>query len=1012
KFLAVVLGILKAGGAWLPLDPGHPEVRLHNIVTRAGCRHAVVSAAHASKLTGASGLQCVTLETLTDGAETASSGDPCGIISPQQLAYVIFTSGSTGQPKGVMIHHRGLLNHLLAKVDELSLSARDTVVQNASQCFDISVWQLLNALIVGGTVRIVPEAAAKDPFALCELLQDPTVTVFETVPLLLRSMVDVLAREHRAPPGLRWLLVTGESVPPELCRDWLALYPHIPLVNAYGPAECSDDVTHCFIERPPDTSTVPIGKALRNTRLYVLDRRGYPLPPHVPGELYIGGVGVGRGYLAAPSLTAAAFVPDPFADEPGARLYRTGDRARFLEDGTLEFLGRFDHQVKVRGYRIELGEIESVLRVLPEVRKAAAMVQEHAQRGKILAAFVVAGSPTVDLEARLRAHLVTRLPAYMVPDAIAVLDEFPVNASGKLDRDALPVLEPSERTAHVAPQTDVQAQLAAIWSDTLGVARLGIHTSFFELGGDSLIAAKIASRIRDRLGHTVRLSQLFKHPTIAGLAALLAPGQEPGPSEAVAATTERTRAALARAPPGEIALTAPGAPALDGHRAHITAGKMRFCGPLDQAALARAVADTWRRQPALRTVVNAAGALEVRDDVTSPNLEQRSLTHCPPSEREEALAQIAMTWAEQPFAPGQSLAHLGLVRLAQDHHVLVFHLHRAIADGWSDHVFAEDVWAHYCAALADEPAHLPPIAERGPAAPSGEEIARAASFWATYLALAPAPLKPRPATVPAASSQGCNAHLRRVLHASWHSDLVQLGVRAGVTANTLYLTGLGLALARVTERSDLVINNVFSTRASEAEQRRIGCYARCLPVRLQLAGTAQPGPVLARVAESVAAVYEHQRVDPRRLPSGHFGAHSDRIRAALDQVLLFHHRPAAAPQPWRDMVFCDEELETELSDFALTVHVTEQVPAAGDDDAVRVVVEYQPEVLDGAWVARLADGFIEALRHLAAGADVSVAMEPKLEVTTQAPILRAVPRDELMPASHAQTRLWLLAHLV
>src|SRR6185312_5357264 len=305
------------------------------------------------------------------------------------------TSGSTGKPKGVMVEQQGMLNHLYAKIEALQLSEKDRVAQTASQCFDISVWQFLAALLVGGQVQIFPDEVSHDPGQLLAQVEEQRISILETVPSLLRAMLDVLETSSTSRPkleALRWLIPTGEALPAGLCRSWLNLYPHIPLMNAYGPTECSDDVAHHLIEGAlattriaptgQDEKSMPIGRAIINTRLYVLDQGMRPVPIGVNGELYVGGMGVGRGYLADATRTAEAFVPDPFvgtrfiASEPGMRLYRTGDMARYRADGTLEFLGRRDYQVKLRGYRIELGEIEAVLSQHEGVRECIVLTRE------------------------------------------------------------------------------------------------------------------------------------------------------------------------------------------------------------------------------------------------------------------------------------------------------------------------------------------------------------------------------------------------------------------------------------------------------------------------------------------------------------------------------------------------------------------------------------------------------------------------------------------------------------
>ncbi|HWS54338.1 MAG TPA: amino acid adenylation domain-containing protein [Pyrinomonadaceae bacterium] len=398
-FLAAVLAVFKAGGAYLPLDPLYPAPRVVQVVEQSRAP-LVLSASEFAEFAGRAfaGMEggrpprVLALEELLAAGPKPSA--PPARVGPSNLAYVIYTSGSTGTPKGAMIEHRGMINHLYAKITELGLTGRDRVAQTASQCFDISVWQFLAALAVGGSVHVFRDEIAHDPPRLLEAVERESVSVLETVPTLLRMMTEEAGPRGERRPALsrlRWMIPTGEELPPGLCRRWLALYPSIPLLNAYGPTECSDDVSHCRIAEPPPPSAarVPIGRPVMNTRLYVLDAALGPAPVGVPGELYVGGAGVGRGYLHSPGRTAEAFVPDPFSGEAGARLYRTGDLVRFRADGEIEFLGRVDYQVKVRGQRIELGEIESVLRQHPAVRDAVVQVREDAEGDARLVGYVV-----------------------------------------------------------------------------------------------------------------------------------------------------------------------------------------------------------------------------------------------------------------------------------------------------------------------------------------------------------------------------------------------------------------------------------------------------------------------------------------------------------------------------------------------------------------------------------------------------------------------------------------------
>jgi acyl-coenzyme A synthetase/AMP-(fatty) acid ligase/acyl carrier protein len=428
-----------------------------------------------------------------------------------------------------MITQRGMLNHLFAKVVDLNLTGKDVIAQTASQCFDISVWQFLAALLVGGQTQIVSDEVVLDPSLLLKDIDDRCISIVETVPSLLRIILEEIKRgdiSHPALGTLRWMIPTGEALPPELCRQWLDAYPHIPLLNAYGPTECSDDVAHHSIYHAPSDELVniPIGRPVANMRLYVLDHLLRPVPLGVAGELCVGGVGVGRGYWNDPERTAIAFVPDPFAQEGGARLYRTGDQARYLTDGTIEFLGRIDQQVKMRGFRIELGEIETVIGRVTGVHKVVVVVREEERGNKRLTAYVVPRQHHSIAFDELRRQLKAELPEYMIPSDFVTLDDIPLTANGKIDRQALPSPQAARvemKASYEAPRNATEAELAEIWAEVLGVEQVGIHDDFFEIGGHSLLATRVVSRILQRLNVEVPVRAIFESSTLAALAAVV-----------------------------------------------------------------------------------------------------------------------------------------------------------------------------------------------------------------------------------------------------------------------------------------------------------------------------------------------------------------------------------------------------------------------------------------------------------------------------------------------------------
>ena len=521
-FLISMLGVFKSGGTYLPLNLGLPAKRLQHSLAESNARLVLTTRESAVLLDSATGFSeaqvpVVSVEDIQECAEYQIENLASDAHS-NNLAYVIYTSGSTGLPKGAMVEHDGMLNHLFAKMRDLNFTARDVIAQTASQAFDISVWQFLISLLAGGRVVIVNDENAHDPVRLMKLVQEQRVTVAEVVPSLLPALLAERAVNDTksSASALRWLLVTGEAFPSELCRRWLNSFPDIQVMNAYGPTECSDDVTHHSVASCAEyTANVPLGRAVANTRIYVLDEMFKPVPIGVSGEICVGGVGVGRGYVADPEKSAKGYIPDPFS-EAGSRLYRTGDVGRYNIGGVIEYLGRIDQQVKIRGYRIELGEVETALHEYPMIEQAAVVAVQREGAEKRLVAYVVVKEELNRSE--LREYLKEKLPDYMAPAVIMQLDELPLTANGKLDRKALPMPEVRTDVEYAAPQTEVEEILCGIWAEVLVVERVGIHDNFFDLGGSSLSAFRVISRIRRAMGIEAPLLSLFETGTISEFA--------------------------------------------------------------------------------------------------------------------------------------------------------------------------------------------------------------------------------------------------------------------------------------------------------------------------------------------------------------------------------------------------------------------------------------------------------------------------------------------------------------
>ncbi|MET7740856.1 amino acid adenylation domain-containing protein [Streptomyces sp. NPDC005385] len=521
EWTAGVIAVLKAGGAYLPVEPHFPAERVTGMLKRADCTLVLTESGSTDALGDAAdhlpGTRTLFLDRLCEqGGDDHDPGVPVG---SGDLAYVFFTSGSTGEPKGAMCEHAGLLNHLFAKIDDLGIAEGDVVAQTAPQCFDISLWQLLSGLLVGGRTLLVGQEAVLDVRRFLDTLVDGRAGILQVVPSYLDAVLSFLERNPRELPDLRCVSVTGEAVRKDLVERWFRARPGVRLVNAYGLTETSDDTNHAVLDDVPEGDGVPLGRPVNNVRLYLVDEHLSPVPLGAPGAIAFSGVCVGRGYINDPERTRAVFLPDPY--RPGERLHLGGDYGRWLPDGQLEFLGRRDSQVKVRGFRIEIGEVEEALLRVPGVHDAAVVVAEAAGRARHLHAFYTGPRP---LEPScFQAELGDILPAYMIPSAFSRQEALPLTGNGKIDRNQLAALaaefDPRAENGTDTPRTPTERRLAAVWAEVLGVPhdRVGRGDDFFDRGGTSLSAVRVAIS----LDREITLKDLVRHPVLTDLAALV-----------------------------------------------------------------------------------------------------------------------------------------------------------------------------------------------------------------------------------------------------------------------------------------------------------------------------------------------------------------------------------------------------------------------------------------------------------------------------------------------------------
>lgn len=523
--VVAMLAILELGAAYVPIDPGYPVERIRATLRGGGVRHAIVAADHASALAD----QCEVIP--LDAVLSLRPGDTDGASSPHpdDAAVVLFTSGSTGVPKGVVIPHRALVNHM-AWMTDVGVREGDVVLHRAPLTFDVSVWETLGVLMHGGRIIVARSGGHADAAYMAHTIAANGVTVVQLTPTVLWALLESPGVAARG--SLRMLLVGGEVVSSDLVARVRTMMPGVTMLNCYGPTETTIDATSWRVDGDIADGVVPIGRPMANATAYVLSDAGELQPVGVPGELCIGGAGVAHGYLGDPALTAARFGPDPFSSEPGARMYRTGDRARWRADGQLEFLGRADDQVKLHGVRIELGEVEAALRAHPEIAAAAAAVRANGGAPRLIVFYTTRDGAARD-GAALRAWLKDRLPAAMVPAAFVYLDVLPFTSSGKVDRRALPDL-PGDTALYVAPDGAVERVVAEVWEAVLGISPVSVTDEFFALGGHSLLATRITGRLNRLFQLTIPLRRFFDAATVRGVASVIV-DLEPTPGRADAA---------------------------------------------------------------------------------------------------------------------------------------------------------------------------------------------------------------------------------------------------------------------------------------------------------------------------------------------------------------------------------------------------------------------------------------------------------------------------------------------
>ncbi|KPW18176.1 Syringopeptin synthetase C, partial [Pseudomonas syringae pv. aceris] len=866
-----LLGVLKAGAAYVPLDPAYPAERLAYMITDSQPA-ALLTQRDLQKRLPTLTLPLVLLD--DDQRNTFTERDDNPVVEAlgvRNLAYVIYTSGSTGNPKGVMIEHRGLVNYSVDAARLFALSQSDTVLQQNTLNFDLSVEEIFPALLAGASL-----APSREIFG-----SEGTENhgIYPTVLHLTAAHWHTLVAEwHNQPQAaaqrlaeVRLINVTGDALSAQKLKLWDEVRPaHTRLINTYGPTEATVSCTAAYVSHDAvagseGSGNATIGKPMANTRIYLLDAHQQPVPYGVAGEIFIGGDGVARGYLNLEEVNAERFLADPFSNSPEARMYKTGDLARYMADGRIEYLGRNDFQVKVRGFRIELGEIEACLGNCTGVKEAVVIAREDTPGDKRLVAYVV-GQPQASLDAAsLRAELAPQLAEYMLPSAFVILDALPLTPNRKLDRKALPApqAEAFASREHVEPQGDTEMALAQIWQNLLNLEQVGRHDQFFELGGHSLLAMRLISQVRQHLGVELGLADIFAQPELAAMARILADAKGSSQPPIVPVSRDQTLPlSFAQQRLWFLAQLEGGSAAY-----HIPAG-LRLRGTLDNPALKRALDRIVARHEVLRTTFVQVHGEDVAQHIASADigfsLQLQVLTG--QADAEEQLLAITAEEANEGFdLLNGPLVRGRLVRMAEDDHVLLVTMHHIVSDGWSADVLTRELSALYAAfsAGAEDPLPTLPVQYADYAVwqrnwLSGDVLQQQRQYWQQTLGGAPA-LLTLPTDRPRPAQQDYSGNIRGlVLDAELTSGLKALSQRHGSTLFMTVMVAWASLLGRLAGQDDVVIGTPVANRLRAEVEDLIGFFVNTLAIRVDLSGAPSVEALMQQVKRQTLAAQSHQ----------------------------------------------------------------------------------------------------------------------------------------------------------
>ncbi|HUK88750.1 MAG TPA: amino acid adenylation domain-containing protein [Blastocatellia bacterium] len=1000
EMVVAMIAVLKAGAAYLPLDPSYPEQRLATMLEDAHPPVIITQSRFAGALP-ASDANIVDLDDSWNAISQKEDTNPESNASASNLAYLIYTSGSTGRPKGTAITHLSATVFLHWAANVFPPEVRSGVLASTSICFDLSIFELFVPLCWGGTAVLAGNA-----LELPDLEERHRVTLINTVPSAMAELVTMGA----IPASAKVVNLAGEPLPrPTVDR----LYAHgevEQVYNLYGPSEDTTYSTYSLMS-PTESRTPVIGKPVANTSVFMLDWLLEPVPVGVPGELYLSGDGLARGYLNRPDLTADRFVPCPFPAVPGARAYRTGDLGRYLRDGNIEYLGRVDRQVKVRGYRIELGEIEAVLRQYWEVREAVVVAPEDKPGDKRLIAYAVGHEGIEPNLADVHVYLKDKLPAYMLPSGYVVLDELPLTPNGKIDRGALSspqVVRTENEGSYAPPRTPVEEVICNVWGDVLRLELVGVHDNFFNIGGHSLLATQALSRIRHAFKVDVAVRELFELPTPAELAVTVERRLHESRSSAAPSITPEPRGQwlpLSFAQQGLwlIEQLRPDTPAYNmGHT-------VRLLGPLDVSQLKKTFTEILRRHESLRTRFSFYDGkpMQFVDHPRPFTLREMNLEGMPSDSLEAAVTAAASREVQRPCNLARDpLFRATLIRLAEQEHVLVMVMHHIISDGWSMGVFFGELKEIYEAYLRGEESPLPELPiQYGDYAIwqrrwlTDEALEDQLSYWRNHLA-GSAPVLQMPTDRPRPAAPTFQAAYREFrLTADLADQLKALSRREGVTLFMTLLAAFELLLSQHSGQQDVTVGTPIAGRPRPELEGLIGLFVNTLPLRVDLSDEPSFQELLKQTREVCLGAYAHQDA-PFELIVEDIAPERSTGHTPLFQVLF-----ALQNATWETMQLSGIRLENlnvgnGSSSYDLSLFLSA-------DQSIGGWIEYQTELFDDQTVERMTSRYVNLLEAAVADAQRSLSPATLLRDSERSQIISRInetPRPQRVSADRASVR--------